>query len=88
MNGASMEPLYSEGDFVFAVAWPFRFKKGDVVIIEKSGRKMLKRIRALGAISNDGEYSVLGDNSGRSTDSRHFGAVARKEIIAKVLFKA
>ena len=41
--------------------------------------------RDFGPIVSDG-FFVMGDNRERSCDSRHFGAVSRDEVVAKVLF--
>ena len=87
VKGSSMEPLYPAGSFMLCIALPVR--KGDVVIVEKNGRRMLKRVQGLpgtrinGKILSKGYYYVLGYNPDSSTDSRSFGAVHRKEILGK-----
>lgn len=49
----------------------------------RAGRSRLNT--DFGPIVSDG-FFVMGDNRERSCDSRHFGAVARDEVVAKVLF--
>lgn len=39
------------------------------------------------SIHLENEYFVLGDNRNNSCDSRHFGAITQKDIVAKVRFK-
>lgn len=70
---------------------------GAVVVIRRpDGREHLKRVIgtpgdrvALAACMRalaEGEFAVAGDNRGRSTDSRHYGAVARDEIVGVARF--
>lgn len=77
--GHSMEPLFREGDYVLVMRL-FDPKKGDVVVIVKNGKKMLKR---LSSVSRN-NYTVLSDNHG--TDSLAFGPLNRREIIGKVIW--
>jgi SOS-response transcriptional repressor LexA len=55
---------------------------GDVVIVSHEGLEKIKRIERQ---QGDLIY-LLGDNAGASTDSRNFGWVHAKTIIAKVVW--
>lgn len=57
-------------------------KAGDVVIVSHDGLEKIKRIERQ---QGDLIY-LLGDNRGASTDSRDFGWVQAKHIIAKVVW--
>src|SRR3989338_7822790 len=90
VQGRSMEPFYRDGDYVVVLTKNAALSVGDTVVINKSGRNMLKRIPAVpgkGAASlmKDGEYFVLGENPS-GTDRRHFGPVKREEIAGKVVW--
>ena len=93
VRGDSMSPALEPGDFVLATA-PGRLRHGDVVVIEhprRPGFEMVKRVTGLpGDLAPDGsvlaphEIWVEGDNPPASTDSRHFGAVGRELVTARV----
>lgn len=55
---------------------------GDVVIVSHNGLEKVKRIKKQ---QGDLIY-LLGDNASSSTDSRNFGWVQAKSIIAKVVW--
>jgi len=55
---------------------------GDVVIVSHNGLEKIKRIEKQ---QGDLIY-LLGDNAGASTDSRSFGWVQAKAIVAKVVW--
>jgi len=57
-------------------------RPGDVVIVSHSGLEKIKRIEKQ---QGDLIY-LLGDNAAASTDSRSFGWVQAKTIIAKVVW--
>lgn len=59
-------------------------KPGDVVIVSHNGLEKIKRIEKQ---QGDLIY-LLGDNAAESTDSRNFGWVQAKTIIAKVIWPA
>jgi phage repressor protein C with HTH and peptisase S24 domain len=59
-------------------------RPGDVVIVSHQGLEKIKRIERQ---QGDLVY-LLGDNPGKSTDSRSFGWVQAKTIIAKVVWPA
>ena len=78
VKGHSMEPNYYEGDYVL-ISSLFPVKKVDVVVIQKQGKRMLKRVSHI----KDSKYLVLSDNHG--SDSRSFGPVKKQEILGKVI---
>lgn len=81
--GKSMEPTFSHNEKV--LAWKFSiYRKNDVAIIKdpRNGRILLKRIVDI----KNNELFVEGDNKKGSTDSRHFGWIPQKNIIAKVMY--
>jgi len=85
-----MEPFYRDGDYVVVLTKNAALSVGDAVVINKSGRNMLKRIAAVpgkgaAGLMKDGEYFVLSDNP-IGTDSRQFGPVKRDEIAGKVVW--
>lgn len=93
VNGPSMAPTLLPGDWALAVS-PGRLRRGDVVVLEhpeRPGVDLVKRVTGLpddlapnGRILEIDEYWVEGDDPSRSTDSRHFGPVARERMKAKV----
>lgn len=99
VEGDSMSPGYKHGERLLISPVLLRFsppKEGDVIVIQhpKEGEKqLLKRIigipgdRVEGIELGPGEYFVLGDNKGKSEDSRHFGVVRRNQILGKVWFR-
>ena len=84
--GHSMSPAFPENCNVLASSLPFLFanpKTGDVVVINKSGRVYIKRIKEI----KEGKYFLLGDNKSDSLDSKSFGLVNRNQILGKVIIK-
>ena len=77
-----MEPNFKNGERLLALNF-FKPKSGDVVVIGKSHKRILKRIEHV----SGNLFYVLGDNKEKSTDSRHFGLVPKHEMIGKVVLK-
>jgi signal peptidase I len=96
---ASMEPVIRENSFIIGIRVTSGLEAGDVVVFERGGRLMVKRIAGVpgGTVYSggkllavpEGRYFVLGDNSGSSADSRHWGDpfVPAESIIAKIWCK-
>ena len=79
--GDSMLPVLRADRVVVAVrAW--RVRPGDVVIIRHDGKDKIKRVHTV----QDGQVFLLGDNPAASTDSRHFGWLPRRAVVARVLW--
>lgn len=77
-----MLPALKPGQDVLVLRWFFKPKIGDLIVFEKDGKEMVKRVQKL----NDRCIFVIGDNLHESTDSRHFGWIERKEIVGKIIF--
>jgi signal peptidase I len=87
--GSSMTPALEPGDWALAVATS-RIRRGSIVVVEhpeRPGFEIVKRVLALpgdvapdGRVLGDGDIWVEGDALDGSTDSRHFGPVARERV--------
>ena len=82
----SMRPTLAPGDYVVVNRWAYRLHRpatGDVVVVrdpEAPERFLVKRIFDV----NRSRIEVVGDNEGRSRDSRTFGPIPLEEVIGKV----
>jgi len=85
--GNSLLPAYQDGDFVLVSKIPFLFGKirpGDVIAFRhKAYGTMIKEVQRVAR--NKDEIYVLGTHEG-SVDSRHFGPIARQDVLGKVLW--
>ena len=59
-------------------------KLGDIVAAKdpRDGKILIKRVSKI----KNNKYFVTGDNKKKSTDSRTFGWIKKKDIIGKVIF--
>lgn len=76
-----MEPVLKQGQLVVG-RYTRELQPGDVVIVSHDGLEKIKRIEKQ---QGDLIY-LLGDNPSASTDSRDFGWVQAKHIVAKVVW--
>jgi nickel-type superoxide dismutase maturation protease len=81
-----MAPRLPSGSLI--VARPIddgtRLRVGDVVVARRPDRPELEIVKRVQAIEPDGAIFLAGDNPASSTDSRHFGAVPRGHVLARV----
>lgn len=94
----SMEPTLKKGSFILATRLYKDLKDGDIIVFERDGRLLVKRIMASGgeAVIQNGNilvvpescYYVCGDNTDQSYDSRFWTDpfVRESSIIAKLIF--
>ena len=80
----SMEPAVPEGSYVVVNRWGSRFARGDIVVL-RSPEDNLTLVKRIDRFIGDRVFA-LGDNKGKSRDSRAFGAVRKQDIMGKVLF--
>ncbi len=83
VHGKSMNPILKEGQDVLVSSWLYKPKVGDIVVIKKNGKEMIKRIQTI----RDRDIFVIGDNVSESTDSRHFGPIEKAQIVGKIIFR-
>lgn len=95
----SMEPTINKESMILGVRVYGELEVGDIVIFEKDGEFMVKRIAAKGGdiitVDDrvyevpDGCYFMLGDNKTNSYDSRYWDEpyVKGEKIVAKVILK-
>ena len=79
--GDSMAPTLLPGAIVLGV-WPVRLREGDVVVVSHDNLDKIKRVESI----SPGQVFLVGDNPGSSTDSRSFGWLERKVVMAKVVW--
>ncbi|MBI2574356.1 S26 family signal peptidase [Candidatus Woesearchaeota archaeon] len=82
IKGGSMEPGLKEGDRVLLLRTK-NMKKGDVVVFSAAGRDCIKRVSSVARSS----FFAEGDNKQESTDSRHYGAIHKKQVVGKVFWR-
>ena len=92
VQGNSMLPAFADGDRILIKHRTSDLQpihQGEVVMIEREGELMIKRITRyeIGSHTGVGMISVEGDNKEESIDSRHWGAIPSRFVIAKVLKK-
>jgi nickel-type superoxide dismutase maturation protease len=78
--GESMLPTIQPGKVIVGL-WPLPVKPGDIVIVRHEGIDKVKRVKGV----NYEKLYLLGDNPSASTDSRDFGWIEMKCVLAKVI---
>ena len=92
VQGNSMLPAFADGDRILIKHRTSDLQpihQGEVVMIEREGELMLKRIvrYEIGGHTGQGMVTVEGDNKDESIDSRHWGAVPSRFVKARVVRK-
>lgn len=79
--GASMAPKLRPGQIVVATGWFRKLRPGQVVIVRKNNRELVKRIERI----EQNKLFLIGDNLRASTDSRQFGWLDHRHVVARVI---
>ncbi len=81
VSGNSMAPTLTEGQDVLSLNWFYKPKVGDMIVINKNGKDMIKRVTKI----HGREILVEGDNKLESSD---VGPVKNEQIIGKVIYQS
>ena len=77
---SSMAPKLRPGQMIYATTVFRKVHPGQVVIVERNHKELIKRIERI----EDNKIFVIGDNLDRSVDSRQFGWLDESAIVARV----
>ena len=77
-----MSPNLEPNQLVIASGLFRQIRPGEVCIFLQDGKEKIKRVEQV----SSNRVFFIGDNLGYSTDSRHFGWVAKDKILAKVIW--
>jgi len=87
ISGHSLLPTYRDGDYVLISRIPHLFrpvKQGDIVAFRhKTYGLMIKKVHSV--VPERSEIYVIGTHEA-SVDSRHFGAIRRKDVLGTVIW--
>ena len=81
VRGKGMAPKLRPGQWVMATPLFRKLRPGQVVIVERNNKELIKRIERI----EDGKLFLIGDNLPASTDSRQLGWLDEQEVVARVL---
>jgi nickel-type superoxide dismutase maturation protease len=84
VDGNSMLPALKEGDVVL-INTKTGFAAGDIVLAQHPFKQSVKILKRITEITPEEKYFLSGDNPKESTDSRSFGAIAKKDILGKAV---
>lgn len=86
--GNSMAPTFAANDklFVSKLLYKIMSPKVDDVVVLTDPRDKRLILKKVDGVFGD-KYFVVGENLTESTDSRTFGAVNKRQIVGKVLFR-
>jgi phage repressor protein C with HTH and peptisase S24 domain len=87
VNGDSMSGALSDGDIVFVLRWRRRPHAGDVVVTNKNNPFRERLVKRVAAVDRERGVRLIGDNRGRSRDSREIGFIPFADVMGVVLWR-
>lgn len=93
VSGDSMSPTYRDSERLIGrrVFFKKKCKIDDIYVIHlkdtetESPYFVIKRLKGIRTINDKTDYWFLGDNSEVSYDSRHYGYINSRRVVAKVI---
>jgi nickel-type superoxide dismutase maturation protease len=89
VSGSSMEPALAPGDLVMVDLWSYRHRRpraGEIVLVTAASPGETPLVKRVVSTREAGLW-LLGDNAGRSVDSRHFGPVPIDRIRGRIVWR-
>ena len=83
VHGHSMVPVLPPRTLVIGLGWARRYRPGDIIIFAHDNKEKIKRVKE---VLGDGSIFVVGEHPETSTDSRQFGAIDPRTVIAKIIW--
>lgn len=84
-----MLPVLRDGALIAAARLDrdARLRVGEVVVARRPDRDSIEIVKRIQSLDEDGNVFLAGDNPAASTDSRQFGTVPRRLIVARVRWR-
>lgn len=87
VNGDSMRDALRDGDIVMVLRWKRRPHAGDVVITNKNNPFHERLVKRVAAVDRERGVWLIGDNCGRSRDSREIGFIPLADVMGAVVLR-
>ncbi|MDR0556444.1 MAG: S26 family signal peptidase [Treponema sp.] len=87
VNGDSMRDALHDGDIVFVLRRGRPPQTGDIVITNKNNPFRERLVKRVAAVDRERGVYLIGDNSGRSRDSREIGFIPLPDIMGAVVWR-
>lgn len=86
VRDTSMQPALEPSDRLLVGRW-LRPRRGDLVVVRDPEQHSIYLVKRVAHLESNGDVVLHADNPNVSRDSRHFGAVPRRLIVGRVIFR-
>jgi nickel-type superoxide dismutase maturation protease len=86
VQDTSMRPALEPSDRLLIVRG-LRPRRGDVVVAQDPERHSIHVVKRVASVEPNGSVTLLADNPNVSRDSRHFGAVSRRLLVGRAVYR-
>jgi signal peptidase I len=84
VQGESMQPHLSDGDFLIVLTWFQSISLGDIVVAHHNTYGDL--VKRVASIEGDGKYIFLASDNIVGLNSTQMGRLTKKDILGKVIY--